>query len=405
MHEGNWRFSVSLLALDALSQKLISMKTRLIALTFILPTFAGAAEPKFRQQDIDVEVGIGYGLQLADMNGDGKTDVVLVDKDKVAWYENPSWKKRQVSGHLTQRDHVCVTARDIDGDGKADLAVGAQWNPGDTVNSGAVFYLSPTADRSGNWSPIKLHHEHTTHRMHWDKNPAGKYDLVVKPLYGRGNKGGRGDPLKILAYTMPKNPEKGKWKTSLVSEFLHNSHNFHPVNWDKDKEEELLVTGVEGTWLLDRQKDKTWKQELVAKPFGGEVRDGKLPDGRRFVTTIEPRHGSVVACYVANGKEWKRHVLDTTFKDGHALATADFLGLGGQQIAAGWRGMNPRAVPGLKLFVPLDKDYTKWKTYQLSGAEIAVEDIKAADLNGDGKPEIVVAGRQTHNLKIFWNES
>ena len=165
------------------------------------------------------------------------------------------------------------------------------------------------------------------------------------------------------------------------------------------------MTGVEGTWLLDRQKDKTWKQELVAKPFGGEVRDGKLPDGRRFVTTIEPRHGSVVACYVANGKEWKRHVLDTTFKDGHALATADFLGLGGQQIAAGWRGMNPRAVPGLKLFVPLDKDYTKWKTYQLSGAEIAVEDIKAADLNGDGKPEIVVAGRQTHNLKIFWNES
>ncbi len=405
MHEGNWRFSVSLLALDALSQKLISMKTRLIALTFILPTFVGAAEPKFRQQDIDVEVGIGYGLQLADMNGDGKTDVVLVDKDKVAWYENPSWKKHQVSGHLTQRDHVCVTARDIDGDGKADLAVGAQWNPGDTVNSGAVFYLSPTADRSGNWSPIKLHHEPTTHRMHWVKNPAGKYDLVVKPLYGRGNKGGRGDPLKILAYAMPKNPEKGKWKTSLVSEFLHNSHNFHPVNWDKDKEEELLVTGVEGTWLLDRQKDKTWKQELVAKPFGGEVRDGKLPDGRRFVTTIEPRHGSVVACYVANGKEWKRHVLDTTFKDGHALATADFLGLGGQQIAAGWRGMNPRAVPGLKLFVPLDKDYTKWKTYQLSGAEIAVEDIKAADLNGDGKPEIVVAGRQTHNLKIFWNES
>ena len=98
-------------------------------------------------------------------------------------------------------------------------------------------------------------------------------------------------------------------------------------------------------------------------------------------------------------------MLDETFKDGHALACADFLGTGGDQIVAGWRGMRPRAVPGVKLFVPQKDDYTKWKTYKLSGAEIAVEDIKVADLNGDNKPEIVVAGRQTHNLKIFWNES
>ncbi len=381
------------------------MKLKPLLATQILPLCLFAAEPKFRQQDIDVEVGVGYGLQLADMNGDNKTDVVLTDKDKVVWYKNPTWEKHQVSGHLTQRDHVCVTARDIDGDGKAEVAVGGQWNPGDTVSSGAVFYLSPTKNRAGNWKPVKLYHEPTTHRMHWVKNPEGKYDLIVKPLHGRGNQGGRGAPLKVLAYKMPKNPEKDEWKTSLVCEFLHDSHNFHVVNWDKDPEEELLITGVEGTWFLDRQKDDTWKRMQISKPFGGEVRDGKLPDGRRFVTTIEPRHGSVVACYVAEGTDWKRHVLDTTFKDGHALAAADFLGLGGQQIVAGWRGMRPKAVPGVKLFVPQDKNYSKWKTYQLSGAEIAVEDIKAGDLNGDGKPEIVVAGRQTHNLKIFWNES
>ena len=48
---------------------------RLLATITILSTFTlNAKEPKFRQQDIDVEVGVGYGLQLADMNGDGKTD-------------------------------------------------------------------------------------------------------------------------------------------------------------------------------------------------------------------------------------------------------------------------------------------------------------------------------------------
>jgi len=363
-----------------------------------------AAEPKFRQQDIDTKVGVGYGLQIADMDGDKKVDIILVDKDKVAWYKNPTWKKHQISGHLTKRDHVCVAAKDLDGDGKAEIAVGAQWSPNDTVNSGAVFYLQPTADRSGDWKPIQLYHEPTTHRMHWVRNSTGSHDLVVKPLHGRGNKNNAGAPLKVLAYKMPKDIKK-KWKTSLVCEFLHNSHNFHPVNWDKDTEEELLVTGQEGTWHLDRQKDNSWKRTAVSEEFGGEVRDGNLPDGRRIVATIEPRHGSKVVCYRQDGKSWKRTVLDTTFKDGHALACADFLGTGGDQVVAGWRGMNPRAVPGLKIFIPKDKDYNEWETHQLSGAEIAVEDIKAADLNGDGKPEIIVAGRQTHNLKIFWNEN
>ena len=378
------------------------MKTSIYTI-FALASMGLAVEPNFRQQDIDTKVGVGYGLQLADMNGDKKTDIVLCDKDKIVWYENPTWKKRQVSGHLTQRDHVCVTARDIDGDGRAELAVGAQWNPGDTVNSGAVFYLQPTKNRAGNWTPVKLSHEPTTHRMHWLKNAAGKFDLIVKPLYGRANRGGKGEGMKVLAYHMPKDPG-GKWTTSVVSDFMHDSHNFHPINWDGDPEEEFLQAAFEGVWMFDRKQGK-WSGKQLTKNWAGEVRDGKSPSGTRFITAIEPKHGTTVAVYVQSGAGYKRVELDTTFKDGHALACADFLGTGGDQVVGGWRGMRPRAVPGVKLFVPQNKAYTKWKTYQLSGAEIAVEDIKAGDLNGDGKPEIIVAGRQTHNLKIFWNES
>ena len=156
--------------------------------------------------------------------------------------------------------------------------------------------------------------------------------------------------------------------------------------------------------MFDRKEGK-WSGKQITKNWAGEVRDGKSPSGTRFITTIEPKHGTTVAVYVQSSAGYQRVELDTTFKDGHALACADFLGTGGDQVVGGWRGMRPRAVPGVKLFVPQNKAYTKWKTYQLSGAEIAVEDIKAGDLDGDGKPEIIVAGRQTHNLKIFWNES
>ena len=120
--------------------------------------FSGAVlakGPEFKMQTIDDKVGIGYGVQLADMNAYGKLDVLLVDKDKVAWYENPSWKKRIIVDHLTKRDQVCLTARDLNGDGRAELALGGEWNPGDTLNSGAVLYLYPSG---GKWAHRPLHH-------------------------------------------------------------------------------------------------------------------------------------------------------------------------------------------------------------------------------------------------------
>ncbi len=368
-----------------------------------------AVEPKFRSQEIDAKIGIGYGLQLADMNGDKKPDIILCDKDKVMWYENPTWKKHQISGKLTPRDHVCIAARDLDGDGKAEIAVGAQWNINETTNeksSGAVFYLHPTADRKGNWKPTRHPHEPTTHRMHWIKAPGDRFELIVKPLHGRGNRGGKGKGMVVLSYKHNPGAIEHLWELSRVSNFMHDSHNFHPVNWDTDPEEEIIQAGLEGVWHFDRPtREGSWKSTQLTKNYAGEVRDGKTPSGQRFITTIEPKHGTTVSVYLQSGKSWKRVVLDGQLKDGHALAAADFLGTGGDQVVVGWRAMTMRGVPGVKLFVPQNKEYTKWKTYQLSGKETAVEDIKAGDLNGDGKPEIVVACRQTHNVRILWNES
>jgi hypothetical protein len=36
---------------------------------------------------------------------------------------------------------------------------------------------------------------------------------------------------------------------------------------------------------------------------------------------------------------------------------------------------------------------------------MACEDLKVADLDGDGRPEIIAAGRATKNVIIYWNET
>ncbi|HEY6169004.1 MAG TPA: FG-GAP and VCBS repeat-containing protein [Verrucomicrobiae bacterium] len=383
------------------------MKTSALPLLFAASLSLSAAEltlPRFRIVDIDTQVEIGYGLAIADVDGDGKPDILLADKKTVQWYHNPDWKKHIIAENLTEKDNVCIAAADINGDGKCEVAVGAEWNPGDTVNSGAVFYLIAPKDRTQKWEPVKLHHEPTVHRMHWIKNPAGKFELIVKPLHGRGNKNNEGAGGHVLAYTMPADP-KQEWKTTIVSDILHASHNFQPINWDNDPEHELIIAAKEGVWWFG-QSSGQWKKRQLTDVWAGEVRDGLLPGGRRFFATIEPMHGTTVAVYAqpAGKGLWERTQLDDTLKDGHAVAIGDVLGNGTQQIVVGWRAMNPKGVPGIRLYAPEDKDGKQWKSLAVSGPEVAVEDMKLADLNGDGKLDIIAAGRQTKNLRVFFNE-
>ncbi len=364
--------------------------------------------PSFEWNAVTIDtIQIGYGLQLTDVDGDGKTDIVLADKKTVQWYQNPTWEKHIIAKDLTERDNVCVSARDIDGDGKCEIAVGGQWNFGETVKDGAVHYLIPPADRTQMWTPVKLYNEPSTHRMHWIRGEDDTFTLAVKPLRGRGNVNDEGYGLMLLEYTKPSNP-RDEWSTDVMANFLHQSHNFHPVNWDDDPEEELIIAAKEGAWHLDRQHSQ-WRAKRLSEQFAGEIRDGRLPNGKRFFVTIEPMHGVLSAVYSEPDtpeKLWDRvAVLDDSIRDGHALAVADYLGVGSDQIVVGWRGMNPRGVPGIKLFAPTNESGSKWQETRISGAELAVEDIKAADLNADGKPDIVAAARQTKNLVIFFNKT
>jgi len=370
-------------------------------------------EPRFRVVDVDTKIGIGYGLAVADVDGDKKTDILLVDKDIVAWYQNPTWQKHVIAEKLTEKDHVCIAAADIDGDGKAEIAIGAEWNPGDTQNSGAVFYLIPPKDRTQKWDAVKLPHEPTVHRMRWAKDWQERMTLIVAPLHGRGNNPGQGTGagVKIQRYVPPANL-RDPWEVQLIDESLHKTHNFDPVQWDDDQAAELLIGGKEGVFLSNwsQEESKLKLTQLGTNDIGGagEIRLGKLAGGKRFIATVEPMHGNTLAIYAELGDAkglWKRQALDESLVDGHALGCGDFLGLGRDQIVVGWRAMNkPGVKVGLKLFAPLDAEGKQWRQTLVDDNTMACEDLQLADFNGDGKLDIVAAGRATKNLKVYFNE-
>jgi hypothetical protein len=371
---------------------------------------AAAPVPKFKAVEID-KIQIGYAVTVTDVDGDKKPDILLVDKNQVAWYQNPKWEKHVIAENLTKLDHVCIAAADIDGDGRAEIAVGAGWNPGDTVGSGAVFYLMPPADRTQKWEPIELPHEPTVHRMRWVKDGAGKYNLVVVPLHGRANKNGQGAGVKILSYKMPSDPRKN-WTTEVLDETLHMTHNFDPVQWDNDAAQEMLVGGREGSFVLNTIDGKGKLTQLGGNESGGagEIRLGKSGGNKRFFATIEPMHGTNLVVYTepatSNQNIWDRRVLDSTLVDGHALACADLIGAGSDQIVVGWRAMGKAdARVGIKVFTALDAKGEKWRQTLVDDNTMACEDLCVADLNADGKLDIVASGRGTKNVKIYFNET
>ncbi|QDT20448.1 FG-GAP repeat domain-containing protein [Gimesia chilikensis] len=370
--------------------------------------FAADTTPKFKPQTIDDTVEIGYGTAIGDVNGDGKPDILLADKKEFVWYENPSWQRHVIAENLTERDNVCIAARDIDGDGKVEIAVGGQWNPGDTLNSGAVFYLVPPADRSQLWEPVKLPNQPVVHRMRWVKLDDQKFALVVSPLHGKGNKRGEGAGVKLIAYEKPDNP-RDEWQQTVIEDTMHVTHNLDPAQWiPSTPAEEILYAGREGAMLLSYQNGKWTTQKFPLIEGSGEIRMGQLAPENQFIATIEPLHGDRLVLYQSAGSNKgidQRQVLDDNIKAGHAVATADLFGDSQQEIVAGWRTPNKDQKVGVKVYWATDASGKTWESAWIDDNGMACEDLRLGDLNGDGKIDIVAAGRNSHNLKIYWNES
>jgi hypothetical protein len=76
-------------------------------------------------------------------------------------------------------------------------------------------------------------------------------------------------------------------------------------------------------------------------------------------------------------------------------------------VVAGHRepGTGPVKGPGLYVYESASDDGTRWTKHVIDDGGCAVEDAFAADLNGDGRPDLVAGGRATRNVKVYWNHS
>lgn len=366
--------------------------------------------PKFEAVTIDENIGnVCYAVTTADVNGDGKLDIVAVSENRVQWYENPAWTKHVILEDQTERDNVCIAPYDIDGDGQIDFALGAGW-----TKIGTIQWISRTANPAEKWSVHFIGKELSTHRMSFaDVLGRGRPQLVISPLNKSVAAGAR-----LTVFEIPMEPRTARWLPTVLDESLNRIHGHSHVDWIGTGAIDTLAAAEEGIHLIQRTESGTFIRTLIGsgasadKPIdqgAGEIRVGRW-GSERFLATVEPMHGNQAVVYFrpaadSPDKLWRRQVLDDTLKQGHAVWTVDLTGDGRDEIVVGHREPGTGAVrgPGLNVFESRSADGAQWQKHVIDDGGCAVEDARAADLNGDGRPDLIAGGRATHNVRIYWN--
>jgi hypothetical protein len=392
---------------------------------------------RFRIQEIDKQLRVGYAVIVADVNGDGKPDIVVVDTDRVYWYENPTWQRRTIienktdpnTGAIidkkTEPDNVSIAAAVIDG--KVNFVLAAAWTGRfDSKKPGTLQWLRRGKSLDEPWEVIPIPcDEPTIHRVQVaDLAGDGKPYVVVAPLMGRdSSRTGNwsdGRPVRIVAYKVPADPAKGPWIPEVINESLHVVHGLSAVPAGRPGAgSDLLFASYEGVTLVGRDAMGKWLSAQLAEgdqrtPLGirgaSEVKFGTLKS-TRYLATIEPWHGYQVVVNTPGAemnKAWERRVIDKNLRWGHAVWCADLDGDGTSEVIVGVRDDPARGDTftekrGVRIYRCQDAVGKKWERLIPDEGGVAVEDLTVADLNGDGRPDIIAVGRQTGNVKIYWN--
>jgi Aldos-2-ulose dehydratase, beta-propeller domain/FG-GAP-like repeat/FG-GAP repeat len=379
----------------------------------------GKGWPRWRPHTV-ATIPSGYQVAVADVDGDGRLDILALSSGQrvVDWYQNTTWRARSVTTSTEKNISLAPLFRP--GYPARGMALASGFNLDHAEEGGDIWWARPGASLDSEWTVTPIGRIPGSHRLRWaDLDGDGRQELVVVPIVGAGSRPpDYSVPAQITWFEMPEalvtghataaRQQSSKWTPHLIDDTLNLVHGVHVMDWNGDGLDEILTASTQGVSLFEskgRGADLKWNRTLLAagdqtERYHGasEIGVGKVR-GRRFLATIEPWHGDKVVVYPSGkGGFSERRVIDSSFNNGHALVCADLDGDGDDEIVAGYRGR------GTSLFIyhATDSRGAAWDRETLD-TEMAASCLAIADINGDGRPDIVAVGSSTANVKWYEN--
>jgi hypothetical protein len=358
------------------------------------------------------------GIDIADFNKDGKLDVIAGR----SWYAAPDFVARPVrtiedwNGYVESNGDY---AHDVNGDGWIDVIAGS------FLPTEVHWYENPKAEglRMGKMWPKHLlkdtgYSRNEGQLMH-DLDGDGVPEWVV-------NSWGKDQPLvawKLITETREVEQKKGN-KTvkemqevpSLKKLVISSERNGHGLGFGDLNGDGLEDVLFQEGWYERPKGDpfaKEWKfhqQWLIHASVPVLVRDMN-GDGRNDILAGMGHafglHWHEQLAPEADGKlNFKQHTIDDTFSQPHALHFADLDGDGEDELITGKRvyahnGNDPggKQQPCI-YYYEWNRTAGKFSRHTIEEGSVGIGlQIRTADLNGDGRLDIAVAGKSgTHIL-------
>jgi FG-GAP-like repeat len=371
-----------------------------------------AGPPSIERIVIDPNFPGAYQVEVADVNGDRKPDIIAVGGSTCAWYENPTWKKRIVTGAKETPGIISSATADLDGDGKAEIAIAYEFAM-NAPRQGKLLLARQGRSADDPWRLVQLADVGSIHRLRWgDVDGDQKLDLVVASIFGPDAKPPTYTGAALLQVFSGSDSGPDVWRSRIAAR-REVMHAIEVIDANGDGTSDILTADSGGVVLLRGKSSEILALTPGApgtapKRGASEVHLGKLAGGRKFLATIEPWHGNQLAvCLGADDSRSRggddarafqfspRIVLDDTLADGHGLWVADFDGDGDDEIFAGHRGKDHR----VSLY-DFDRTSKTWNRTVIDH-DIAAQDLRGGDLGGDGTPDIVAVGGATHNVVLY----
>ena len=376
---------------------------------------APSTSVQFTTHVITDKIRGGYSVAIADVNHDGKLDIIPVaaGSPDFAWYENPTWEKHVMLND--KRATLWTAAADIDGDGIPEFALLADFGRDPKTAKGSVWLVKSQGDPKAIWKSYLMGYVPTAHRVTWaDLEGNGKQEVVVAPLVGlKGWEEPKYQDKVPLYYWRVPSALAGNWKREMLDDTSNGMlHDLHTLKWTPGKRDDLLLTGFDGIALLTPAGHGD-KLHLVRKQLSTGDAERPVPGedeltkgtndvfpifikGKRFLAAQEPLHGDQIAVYANKNGQWERHVIFKGFIQGHQIAVGDLNGDGRDDIVA--VDVTNRAHPlpaSVHIFYSEDDSGLHWRHELLDENMMAGSGVRIADINGDGRPDIVaISGNQ-----------
>lgn len=347
-----------------------------------------------------------------DVNGDGIPDIV----SGAFWYEGPDFRKKHEIGEVKKYgeyyDDFSTIALDINGNGTLDFVTGGWWgnnlrwreNPGQTGKPWPEHIIADTG------------HVETTRA--WDLDGDGISEIL--PNCPSSN--------EVVAFKLVTDrfgKGTGRFEKKLLYSFGPGITEGHGLGAGDIAGNGRMDIALQRGWL-EAPKD-TWNDAWLFHSWP-ELGKASIPiliedingDGKSELI-VGSAHGYGLDYYTkidtsevssASGIVWQKHAIDPFNAQYHDLQWVDIDGDGQKELVTGKRH---RAHCGNEAgeWDDLGIYYFKWTGEAFSKQVVSFAPIgqggkglgihfAVADLNNDGKPEIIAPGKE--GLCVFFNE-